>query len=151
MEITIRNMRISDVATIAKYDMVLLGETLGEETIKSHLENSDLMRYLIMEEKETKEIIGQISLWIDEDKAQINNFYIIKKYQRMHLGKSFMDYVMKYLGAIHVKEITLEVRASNEPAIKLYESFDFKVVTVRKNYYSNGEDAFLMYVGIGSD
>ncbi len=144
-------MRISDVASIVKYDTIMLGETLGDETIKSHLENSDLMKYLIMEDKDTKEVIGQISLWIDEDKAQINNFYILKKFQRMHLGKAFLEYVLKYLDSIGVKEITLEVRSTNEPAIKLYESFQFKAVTIRKNYYSNGDNAYLMYVSIGSE
>lgn len=144
-------MHISDVSVIVKYDMIMMGETLGPETIKNHLENNALMKYFIMEAQDTKEIVGQMSLWIDIDKAQINNFYILKKYQRMNLGKMFVEYIMSYLKANQIEEVTLEVRKSNEVAIKLYERFDFKVVSVRKNYYSNGEDAYLMHVRIGSD
>lgn len=151
MNVNIRDMHISDVSAIAKYDMVMMGETLGPETIKNHLENNALMKYFIMETQDTKEIVGQMSLWIDIDKAQINNFYILKKYQRMHYGKTFIEYIMSYLKSNQIEEVTLEVRKSNEVAIKLYEQFDFKVVSVRKNYYSNGEDAYLMYVRIGSD
>lgn len=41
--------------------------------------------------------------------------------------------------------MSLEVRVSNESAIKLYEKFGFKNVGIRKNYYQdNFEDAYLM-------
>ena len=41
---------------------------------------------------------------------------------------------------------TLEVRASNEEAISLYECMDFKKCGVRKEYYEdNGEDAIIMW------
>jgi ribosomal-protein-alanine N-acetyltransferase len=42
-----------------------------------------------------------------------------------------------------IKWITLEVRKSNTPAIKLYQKFDFSIINTRKNYYEN-EDAYLM-------
>lgn len=151
METIIRDMHISDMSTIIKYDLILMGETLGEETIKDHLASSSLMKYLVMESLDTREFIGQMSLWIDEDKAQINNFYIIRQYQGQNLGRRFLEYVLDYLKSKDIQELTLEVRASNKVAISLYESCLFKVVTVRKNYYANGEDAYLMYLRIGSD
>ena len=39
---------------------------------------------------------------------------------------------------------TLEVRVSNTVAINLYKSFGYEIVTTRKRYYENGEDAYLM-------
>mgnify|MGYP001046107313 CR=1 FL=1 len=62
-----------------------------------------------------------------------------------------MNYIMEYFHSIGIHEITLEVRKSNHVAIKLYESFGFKTVTIRENYYPNGESAFMMYLRIGSD
>ncbi len=144
-------MHICDVSTITKYDLIMLGETLGDEIIKNHIENSHLMKYFVMVRKDNSEIIGQITLWIDIDKAQINNFYILHKYQRQNLGKKFLRYIINYLRMNNIKEITLEVRKSNIAAINLYELFDFSVVSIRKNYYSNGEDAYLMYLRIGSE
>lgn len=151
MDIEIRNMRISDISKIAKYDLIMLGETLGEETIKRHIKNNNLMRYFVMETKHDKAFIGQVSLWIDEDKAQINNFYIVKDFQGKKFGKKFMDYIMNYFKSIKIKEITLEVRSSNKVAINLYESYGFKAITTRNNYYPNGENALLMYLMIGSE
>lgn len=142
-------MNYEDIPIVIKNDVALLGETLGEETIKEHL-NSDLMKYFIMETNQL-DFIGMISLWIDLDKCQINNFYIVSKYQKQRLSKVFMDYIMKYLYNLEIKEITLEVRKSNTVAIKLYESYGFHQVSIRRNYYKNGEDALFMYLRIGSD
>jgi len=42
------------------------------------------------------------------------------------------------------KEVYLEVRVSNTPAIRLYEKLGFKIVKVLEGYYSDGENAYLM-------
>jgi Acetyltransferases len=44
------------------------------------------------------------------------------------------------------EEVYLEVRISNAPAIHLYEKLGFKKVKVLRNYYVDGEDAFLMAI-----
>ena len=151
IDVVIRGMSESDISTVIKYNAVMIGETIDENTIKDHLNNSNLMKYLVMETKDSKEFIGQISLWIDEDKAQINNFYIVHKYQKQKLGKMFLNYVIRYFKSLNINEISLEVRKSNEVAINLYRLFNFKQINVRKNYYKNGEDALFMYLRIGSD
>jgi [ribosomal protein S18]-alanine N-acetyltransferase len=44
------------------------------------------------------------------------------------------------------EQYTLEVRTSNEPAIRLYESFDFRAAGRRRAYYhDNREDALIMW------
>jgi len=44
------------------------------------------------------------------------------------------------------KWITLEVRTSNDSAMRMYEAFGFKVIGRRKGYYTdNGEDAIVMW------
>ena len=51
------------------------------------------------------------------------------------------------LGRAHLAFLTLEVRESNLPAIRLYEKLGFQVVGRRKNYYrEEHEDALLMTV-----
>ena len=48
--------------------------------------------------------------------------------------------------------ITLEVRASNIPAQKLYEKYGFQVDGIRKKYYiDNQEDAILMSIKLESN
>ena len=50
---------------------------------------------------------------------------------------------MKFLTETVDKDITLEVRKDNIPALKLYKEFNFKEVAIRKGYY-NGIDGILM-------
>ena len=51
-----------------------------------------------------------------------------------------------------LKLAVLEVRTSNNSAIKLYEKIGFKTLRVRKKYYSDtGEDAYVMLYELKSD
>ncbi|MBF0443725.1 MAG: GNAT family N-acetyltransferase, partial [Oligoflexales bacterium] len=43
-----------------------------------------------------------------------------------------------------ITELFLEVRPSNKSALKLYQSFGFIKVSIRKKYYSDGEDALIL-------
>lgn len=42
------------------------------------------------------------------------------------------------------ESVLLEVRASNEAALRLYDSLGFQRVGLRRRYYADGEDALLM-------
>jgi ribosomal-protein-alanine N-acetyltransferase len=48
---------------------------------------------------------------------------------------------MKYYKA---KQVFLEVRVTNEPAISLYKKLDFEISKTINGYYSDGEDAYVM-------
>lgn len=43
----------------------------------------------------------------------------------------------------------LEVRASNAPAVRMYEALGYSVVSVRRRYYADGEDAVIMRLPLG--
>lgn len=104
--------------------------------LTTELVNDSLHTHFVLEDND---IFGYISLWHDEDKAQVESIIINDKnkgYGQV-LFKYAMDYLKDYI-------ITLEVRKSNSIAIHIYEKFGFKTVTIRKNYYSNNEDALLM-------
>jgi len=43
-----------------------------------------------------------------------------------------------------VKECYLEVRESNLPAVELYKKLGFEIARTIRNYYADGETAFVM-------
>ena len=59
-------------------------------------------------------------------------------------ASQLMEYALEKSEELHYQNVNLEVRVSNVKAIALYQKFGFKNVAVRKRYYSNGEDAYLM-------
>ncbi len=67
------------------------------------------------------------------------------EYRRLGIGYQMMNYVVSKLKSMKsIKEVTLEVRVSNEPAIALYRKLGFKVDKVLEKYYKDGEPANLM-------
>ncbi len=146
----IRKMVSDDIFEIVKFDNVIFGESLGKEFLESELKANPMARYYVMTDAQ-EALMGMISYWISLDQAQINNFYIIPEHQGKGYGKELLSFALKKLKKSDVNEVTLEVRPSNQKANKLYQRFGFKQVAVRRNYYSNGEDALLLYLRIGSE
>ena len=52
-----------------------------------------------------------------------------------------LQFAINDLHNLGATSFILEVRESNLAAISLYNKFDFKEISIRKNYYSNGENA----------
>ena len=127
----IRKSTISDLANIKQIELDNYGYILTEE-----LNNDELHTHFVMEDDS---FIGYISIWHDELKAQIESIIVNKK--NSGYGQLLFKYAMDFLKGY---TITLEVRKSNSIAIHIYEKYGFKTITIRKNYYSNNEDALLM-------
>jgi len=67
------------------------------------------------------------------------------EYRRMGIGRSLMERAVKTLFDMYgVEYVYLEVRVSNEAAIKFYEKLGFKITRRVSGYYRDGEDAYIM-------
>ncbi|TVU57221.1 ribosomal-protein-alanine N-acetyltransferase [Corynebacterium aurimucosum] len=65
--------------------------------------------------------------------------------QRQGIARLMMDAIVE-LADSHDAPIFLEVRVGNDPAIRLYEAYDFVINGLRRNYYQpSGADAHTMY------
>jgi ribosomal-protein-alanine N-acetyltransferase len=65
--------------------------------------------------------------------------------RRTHIATAMIEDLLERVGDEEAR-FTLEVRASNAPAIALYERFGFRSAGLRRRYYSdNGEDALIMW------
>ena len=90
-------------------------------------------------------VAGFCAFWLVIDQAHINNLAVLPELRGQGLGTQLLEAVIAeaaHLGAIL---LTLEVRQSNEPALRLYEKAGFYREGVRKNYYTNPiEDALIL-------
>ena len=82
------------------------------------------------------------------DEATLFNIAVHPKAQGKGIGKQLLSGLIAQLRCRDVLTLWLEVRASNQVAIQLYQSLGFNEVTVRKRYYptpdSGREDAIVM-------
>jgi len=81
------------------------------------------------------------------DEGYIGNVAVSADFRRRGLGRRLVEAMMESARQRELAFLTLEVRAGNEPARRLYEAMGFQIVGVRKNYYEKPtEDAILMTV-----
>ena len=81
------------------------------------------------------------------DEASLFNIAVDPAFQRRGLGRQLLQHLIEALIKRDVLTLWLEVRASNLPAIALYEQLGFNQVSRRPDYYptaSGREDAILM-------
>lgn len=91
-------------------------------------------------------IVGYAGLWIFETIGHIVNMAVVEEYRHKEIASKLLVHSMKYGRTKGVKRFTLEVRASNEPAINLYRAHGFVDVGIRPRYYQdNREDALIMW------
>lgn len=82
------------------------------------------------------------------DEAHITNIAVKSTERGKGIGKFLMSELIARAKLADITRMTLEVCEGNIPAIKLYESFGFKVEGVRKKYYDNKYDALIMWLTI---
>ena len=69
----------------------------------------------------------------------------LPEYRRQGVADALLDALCARAAALDLAFLTLEVRASNAPAIALYRKHGFQTVGQRRNYYQKpDEDALLM-------
>lgn len=78
--------------------------------------------------------------------GEITNVVVAEEYRKKGIGRKLMEYMLERAGENGIGDCTLEVRVSNQPAIRLYESLGFKGEGVRPDFYERPrEDALIMW------
>ncbi len=90
-------------------------------------------------------LLGTGCLWAILEEAHITTLAIEPAYQGQKLGQVLLSELLLCAYRRGLTRATLEVRAANEPALKLYQKFDFKEAGIRKRYYSDGENARILW------
>ncbi|MBD5084927.1 MAG: ribosomal protein S18-alanine N-acetyltransferase [Clostridiales bacterium] len=114
----------------------------SEELFRDALENPHTA--ILLAEGENGAILGYAVLSVILDEGNLDNIAVAPEARRQGVADALLE-VLTGFGREHLTVLMLEVRASNTPAIALYEKHGFTAVGRRKNYYdAPKEDAILM-------
>jgi ribosomal-protein-alanine N-acetyltransferase len=102
-----------------------------------------------------REIIGYIMCRIETGipsfkvlgiakKGHVISIAVLPEHHRKGIGNQLIKKATRAMVNYKAKECYLEVRESNLPAIQLYKKLGFEVVRSIRNYYADGENAFVM-------
>ena len=130
--ITILPMKDKDIQAVVEIERLSFGFPKPESVFWE-----DEHKYLVA--KDENKIIGYIGIEKILDEVHIINMAVHPGYRGQGIGKRLMQHVLN-----EDEVFFLEVRISNEKAKGVYEKYGFKVINTRKNYYADGEDAFVM-------
>lgn len=138
----IRKGTKEDIEAIYNIELESFSVPWSLESITQELEN-EVAYYVVAEED--GQVLGYAGLWDVVGEGQITNIAVRPSGRRKGIGKKLVEGLIAYGKEKELEVLILEVRESNEAAIKLYSEVGFKDIGKRKNYYTKPtEDAILM-------
>lgn len=147
-DITIESMNLSHVPEILEIEATVFPTPWSRSMFEGELRRATgrhgLRSYAIVALRDD-EVVGYAIGWFLEREVHLVNIAVKKTCQEHGVGSLLLRSVIEKACAAGKVIITLEVRASNEGAQEFYRRFMFRVIGIRRGYYTdNLEDAVLM-------
>lgn len=135
-------MTAEHIPQIAALEKACFSHPWTETMLQNELWNDSAVILAAVGEDGT--VLGYAGLQTVLDEGYINNVAVSPDFRRQGVAGELLAAFVRF-GAAKLAFLTLEVRASNAPAIALYEKYGFQAAGRRKNYYDDPkEDAILM-------
>jgi len=152
-------MREADIATVQEIEREIFSTPWPRNAYYRELASRSSAHYVVLRQEGTVErptgfhsaeldpsIIGYGGMWRMYDEAHVTTIGVRRDVQHHGHGRIVFAGLVQAAYDMGAKWVTLEVRVSNENAMRMYEAFGFKVIGRRKGYYTdNGEDAVVMW------
>ena len=131
------------VAQVAELEKICFGSAAwSENSIASELDNP-LALWIVAED--AGKVLGYVGSQTVMDETDMMNVAVHPDYRNQGIATALIAGLVGALQKQGSRCLTLEVRASNENAIRLYQSMEFEEVGRRKDYYRNpSEDALIL-------
>ena len=140
--IEIIEMTQAQVAAVADLEKICFSDPWSERSVASELDNP-LSLWLVALDGDTT--VGYIGSQTVLDETDMMNVAVAPSHRRMGIGAKLVTALIAALQERGSRSLTLEVRASNQNAQKLYAKLGFTQVGRRPNYYRNPrEDALIL-------
>ena len=139
--IEITGLSESNVEEVAFVEKACFSTPWSKEAFLKDIKNPDAVYFCL---EEDCRVLGYIGMWNILGEGNITNIAVLPEQRGKGYGKKLLCEMLRYGKTHGLSFLTLEVRASNEIAINLYQSCGFLEVGRRKRYYEGKEDAILM-------
>jgi len=146
-KLIIRKMSFIDIDDVSEVDQASFTIPWPKETFLQEITKNDYAHYFVAELDH--KVIGYIGMWIVIDDAQITNVAVLPKFRGYKIGEKLFQYACEQAIRMGSERLSLEVRASNLIAQRMYQKFGLVQGGIRKKYYTdNQEDAIVMWVNL---
>ena len=140
--IELQVMTDAHVAQVAELEKLCFSDPWSENSVASELKNPLSLWLVALDDATVAGYVGSQSV---QGEADMMNVAVHPDYRRKGIARQLVTELVAALAKKGVHSLALEVRASNAPAIALYEQLGFQQVGRRPNYYRNPkEDALIL-------
>lgn len=143
--VTIRAMQIKDADAVSRLEQEIFSRPWSRKGFVDALNLGNTV-FLVAEEK--AKILGYIGMYFSMDEGEITNVAVDASERCKGIGALLLNAIQKEAERRSIAKIVLEVRVSNQSAIRLYERNGFISCGIRKDFYEEPkEDAYIMIYG----
>ena len=143
----IREMTTSDIPGVLEIEKTLQGRQWTGKAFAESLQQEYTFFYVAEEEGA---IAGYCCIERLYEEAEIVNVAVDPQLRRRGIGDELLGWALEEEAAAGTIRVVLEVRRSNQAAIRLYEKAGFTEIGIRKNFYEfPTEDALVMQLEMG--
>ena len=143
-EVVVRQAVADDMEDIYEIEHLCFPDPWSRDALLYELTENPRAFFIVAELE--GQVVGYAGLWWIGDEGHVTNVAVRPGFRNRHIGQAIVSVMIDFTSGEGILHHTLEVRRSNEPAIRLYEKFGFRQEGVRKGYYlNNGEDAIIMW------
>ena len=104
------------------------------------LRSSERKMLVLTDDETDTVVVGFVCYSVSTDEVYILNVGVKRDFRRRGVASRLLRVIFN----IDVSRFILEVRKINNSAIQLYQKFGFNIVSLRRNFYSDGGDAYFM-------
>ena len=142
--LVIERMRHSDIPAVQAIEREIFPSPWPRNAYAAELSQNRQAHYIVL--RDGAELIGYGGLWKVGSEAHVTTIGVRASSQHQGFGTTLFAALVQRSYELGARWVTLEVRASNLHAIRLYERFGFRAIGRRRGYYTdNGEDAVIMW------
>jgi ribosomal-protein-alanine N-acetyltransferase len=142
--VLVDRMREDDIPAVQTIERAIFLTPWPRNAYHRELSQNRQACYLVL--REENGVVGYGGLWKVGDEAHVTTIGVRQGDQGKGYGRALFAALVLRAYTMGARWVTLEVRVTNERAIRLYEAFGFKVIGRRRGYYTdNSEDAVVMW------
>lgn len=145
MRESVRRARVDDLDRLVEIEALCFGRSDARDGLLVELDRSWATVWVI---ERSGVVAGFIDVWRVADEVEVLFVATHPEHQRMGLAKALLDVVFSTAKSTEARAVLLEVRPSNVAAVALYRTKGFEVISTRKGYYDDGEDAWVMRAAV---
>lgn len=135
----------ADIDAVGAIQAASFSSEWGAEAFRWEMEHVDVARLYVLTGASGR-IEAYCSCWLVAGELHINSLAVMPEARRQGRGRHLVRWVVEQATAVGARSATLEVRASNSAALRLYDAIGFRVEGRRRDYYQHPqEDALILW------